>query len=173
MDFLVILVFDISTHLVTMAEGFDPKEFLKKEADEIAELFLTLKKNEVLALGKSLGLEVKISMRKLEIQNVVLEQLVEKNIVENGSIELPKAPSSELEIRRLEIQQEKEEKDRQYEIEEKEKDRQLAKEMKQMEMEMKQKEMEMKRMVVEAEEKARRIAADEKARQIDAEERAR
>ena len=98
-----------------MAEGFDPKEFLKKEADEIAERFLTLKKNEVLALGKSLRLEVKISMRRLEIQRVVLEHLVEHDIVEDGSIELPKA-QSDLEIRKLELQHAHEEK-------EKEKDR--------------------------------------------------
>ena len=94
-----------------MATAFNPETYLKQDAAEIAQQFLTLKKKDLMALGQHFKLEVKIAMRRAQLQEVVLEQLVEEDIIEDDSVEITsvditKADSTALEIRKLELQQE-------------------------------------------------------------------
>ena len=89
-----------------MATAFNPETYLKQDAAEIAQQFLTLKKKDLMALGQHFKLEVKIAMRRAQLQEVVLEQLVDEEIIEDGSVDIPKADSTTLEIRKLELQQE-------------------------------------------------------------------
>ena len=90
-----------------MAEALDPKVYLEQEVSEIAEQFLTLKKKDLMVLGQHLELEVKPAMKKAQIQEVVLGHMMEEEIIEEGSVDLPKGDSgTALEIRKLEMQHE-------------------------------------------------------------------
>ena len=152
-----------------MAAALDPKVFLEQKAGDIAQQFPTLKKNELLALGQHLELEVRAAMKKAEIQEVVLGHLIEAEIIEEGSVKIPKIASmSAVEIRKLELKQELELKKLAHELEQKK----LA-----AELEQKKLAAELEKEKIAAEDRARqeKIAAEERARQekLDAEERAR
>ena len=90
-----------------MAEALDPKVYLGQKVSEIAEQFLTLRKKDLMVLGQHLELEVKPAMKKAQIQEVVLGHMMEEEIIEEGSVDLPKGDSgTALEIRKLEMQHE-------------------------------------------------------------------
>ena len=85
--------------------AFDPEVYLKQESYEIAGQFLTLKKDDLKALGKHLNLDVKAAMKKAVIQKIIVDHLVSENIVEEGSIEIPVVESHvDAELRKLELQ---------------------------------------------------------------------
>ena len=142
--------------------AFDPFVYLGQESNEIAGQFLTLKKDDLKALGKHLNLDVKAAMKKAVIQKIIADHFMSENIVEKGSIEIPVVVSHvDAELRKLELQLELKritDKDSQ--------------------------ELELKRLELAAEENARKdraelrkleLAAEDRARQekIAAEERAR
>ncbi|KAK3085547.1 hypothetical protein FSP39_005150 [Pinctada imbricata] len=114
---------------------FSVTEFLKSPTvDE----FESLKKDDLIGLGLHLKLDVKSSMRKQEIRNIVAKELLAKEIV--SSYDFPVEPVSsetkmskfefELEKMKIQLQFEKEEKERQFQIEREEKERQFEKEEK-------------------------------------------
>jgi hypothetical protein len=88
--------------------AFVPQTFLSQEVGEITQQFLTLRKSDVLALGKHLELDVKAAMRKSQIQEIVLEHLVDDDVIPKGLIEVPKVSESgsAVEVRKLELQHE-------------------------------------------------------------------
>ncbi|KAK3092929.1 hypothetical protein FSP39_008989 [Pinctada imbricata] len=104
---------------------FSVTEFLKSPTvDE----FESLKKDDLIGLGLHLKLDVKSSMRKQEIRNIVAKKLLAEEIF--LSYDFPVEPVSsetkmskyefELEKMKIQLQFEKEEKERQFEKEEKE-----------------------------------------------------
>ncbi|KAK3089782.1 hypothetical protein FSP39_006484 [Pinctada imbricata] len=114
---------------------FSVTEFLKSPTvDE----FESLKKDDLIGLGLHLKLDVKSSMRKQEIRNIVAKELLAKEIF--SSYDFPVEPVSsetkmskyefELEKMKIQLQFEKEEKERQFQIEKEEKERQFEKEEK-------------------------------------------
>ena len=86
--------------------AFDPEVYLKQEADEIAEQFLTLKKDNLKALGKHLKLVFDAKMLKADIQNAIVDHLVSENIIEEGYYRDPpvRDPNAHPEIRKFEAQ---------------------------------------------------------------------
>ena len=85
--------------------AYDPSVYLGQESYEIAGQFLTLKKDDLKALGKHLNLDVKAAMKKAVIQKIIADHLVSENIVEEGSIEIPVVVSHvDAELRKLELQ---------------------------------------------------------------------
>ena len=85
-------------------EVFDAKTFLKQKEDEIVRKFLTLRKNELIALAQNLQLEIKNAMRKFEIQRVMMNYLVEEEIVSEDKIGIPDVipiPNVEMEKKNL------------------------------------------------------------------------
>ena len=85
--------------------AFDPSVYLGQESYEIAGQFLTLKKDDLKALGKHLNLDVKAAMKKAVIQKIIADHFMSENIVEKGSIEIPVAVSHvDAELRKLELQ---------------------------------------------------------------------
>ncbi|KAK3106188.1 hypothetical protein FSP39_014556 [Pinctada imbricata] len=112
---------------------FSVTEFLKlPTVDE----FESLKKDDLIGLGLHLKLDVKSSMRKQEIRNIVAKELLAKEIF--LSYDFPVEPVSsetkmskyefELEKMKIQLQFEKEEKERQFEKEEKERHLQFERE---------------------------------------------
>ena len=96
---------------------FSVTEFLKSPTvDE----FESLKKDDLIGLGLHLKLDVKSSMRKQEIRNIVAKELLAKEIF--SSYDFPVEPVSsetkmskfefELEKMKIQLQFEKEEKER-------------------------------------------------------------
>ena len=98
--------------------SFDPETYLSQTPDQVADQFLTLKKNELLILGDHFELELEAAMRKAEIQRDVLQCLISEDIIEEFAVELPSVqpayalemrklePQHELELKKLEIEQE-------------------------------------------------------------------
>ena len=85
--------------------AFDPSVYLGQESYEIAGQFLTLKKDDLKALGKHLNLNVKAAMKKAVIQKIIADHLMSENIVEEDSIEIPVVESHvDAELRKLELQ---------------------------------------------------------------------
>ena len=66
--------------------AFDPEVYLKQEADEIAEQFLTLKKDDLKALGKHLKL-VLVANMKVNIQKAILNHLTSENVLEERYVD--------------------------------------------------------------------------------------
>ncbi|KAK3089262.1 hypothetical protein FSP39_002191 [Pinctada imbricata] len=104
---------------------FSVTEFLKSPTvDE----FESLKKDDLIGLGLHLKLDVKSSMRKQEIRNIVAKELLAEEIF--SSYDFPVEPVSsetkmskyefELEKMKIQLQFEKEEKERQFEREKQE-----------------------------------------------------
>ena len=88
-------------------EMFDAESFLKEKEDEIVRKFLTLRKSELILLEQNLQLEIRSTMRKFEIQRVILNYLVEEEIVSEDKIEIPEVmpiPMPTVEMRKLELQ---------------------------------------------------------------------
>ena len=67
--------------------AFDPEVYLKQEADEIAEQFLTLKKDDLKALGKHLKLVFDAKMLKADIQNAIVDHLVSEISLKKATVE--------------------------------------------------------------------------------------
>ena len=85
--------------------AFDPEAYLKQEADEIAEQFLTLKKDDLKALGKHLELMFDAKMLKDDIQTAIVNHLVSENVIEEGCVDPPVfGPTSHPELRKLALQ---------------------------------------------------------------------
>ena len=159
--------------------AFDSSVYLGQESYEIAGQFLTLKKDDLKALGKHLNLDVKAAMKKAVIQKIIADHLVSENIVEEGSIEIPVVESRvDAELRKLELQLELKR------IADNEKARKDRAELRKLELAAEDKARQEK---IAAEDRARqeKIAAEDKARQerlmqldleqkrLDAEEKAR
>ena len=149
--------------------AFDSSVYLGQESYEIAGQFLTLKKDDLKALGKHLNLDVKAAMKKAVIQKIVADHLVSENIVEEGSIEIPVVESHvDAELRKLELQLELKR------IADNEKARKDRAELRKLELAAEDKARQEK---IAAEDRARqeKIAAEDKARQekIAAEDKAR
>jgi len=79
------------------------------------EAFDKLKKDDLLSLGKHLNLEVKKSMRKDAIQHIITKHLVSLKIFE-GSV-LESLITSDVEVRKLELELERRKLDTQKERE--------------------------------------------------------
>ena len=77
--------------------------YLKQEANEIAEQLLTLKKEDLKALGKHLRLLFCAKMLKADIQNAIVDHLGD-GIIEVRSVEIPVAESRIIELQhRIEL----------------------------------------------------------------------
>ena len=92
------------------------------------QVFDKLKKDELLILGSHLGLEVKSSMKKQEIRNVVVKKLLAENIFTTYDFpKLEQSGMSELEyqlaMEKLRLEREEREKEREREEREKERER--------------------------------------------------
>ncbi|KAK3084264.1 hypothetical protein FSP39_010811 [Pinctada imbricata] len=120
---------------------FSVTEFLKSPTvDE----FESLKKDDLIGLGLHLKLDVKSSMRKQEIRNIVAKELLAKEIF--SLYDFPVEPVSsetkmskyefELEKMKIQLQFEKEEKERQFEREEKEREKQERMHEKELQFEL-------------------------------------
>ena len=150
--------------------AFDPSVYLGQESDEIAGQFLTLKKDDLKALGKHLNLDVKAAMKKAVIQKIIADHLMSENIVEEGSIEIPVVESHvDVELRKLEMQ----EKIDLRRLDNEEKARKDREELRKLELAAEDKARQERLMQLDLEQK--RLDADERARKekLDAEERAR
>ena len=149
--------------------AFDPSVYLGQESNEIAGQFLTLKKDDLKALGKHLNLDVKAAMKKAVIQKIIADHLMSENIVEKGSIEIPVVVSHvDAELRKLELQLELKR------IADNEKARKDREELRKLELAAEDRARQEK---IAAEDRARqeKIAAEDRARQekIAAEDKAR
>ena len=171
--------------------AFDPSVYLGQESNEIAGQFLTLKKDDLKALGKHLNLDVKAAMKKAVIQKIIADHLMSENIVEKGSIEIPVVVSHvDAELRKLELQLELKritDKDSQelelkrLELAAEENARKNREELRRLELAAEEKARkdreELRKLELAAEDRARqeKIAAEDRARKekLDAEERAR
>ncbi|KAK3095427.1 hypothetical protein FSP39_014552 [Pinctada imbricata] len=126
---------------------FSVTEFLKSPT--VGE-FESLKKDDfkLIVLGLHLKLDVKSSMRKQEIRNIVAKELLAKEIF--SSYDFPVEPVSsetkmskfefELEKMKIQLQFEKEEKERQFEREEKERQFEKEEKIRQFEREKEERE---------------------------------
>ena len=57
-------------------EAFDLSLYLGQESNERTDQFLTLKKDDLKALGKHLNLNVKVAMKKAVIQKIIADHLM-------------------------------------------------------------------------------------------------
>ena len=150
--------------------AFDPSVYLGQESDEIAGQFLTLKKDDLKALGKHLNLDVKAAMKKAVIQRIIADHLVSENIVEEGSIEIPVVVSHvDAELRKLELQLELKR------IDDKEKARKDREELRRLELAAEEKARkdreELRKLELAAEEKTEDKARQERLMQLDLEQK--
>ena len=129
-----------------MTQPFDPEQFMLAPSQEA---FDNLKKDDLLLLGKHLKLEVKKSMRKDLIQHIVMKHMISLKIFD-GSV-LESLVSSDVEIRKLEIDLElrkidaqREREIRELEFREREKNAEIEKQRLDHELEMKKLELQMK-----------------------------
>ena len=129
-----------------MTQPFDPEQFMLAPSQEA---FDNLKKDELLSLGKHLKLEVKKSMRKDLIRHIVMKHMISLKIFD-GSV-LESLVSSDVEIRKLEIDLElkkidaqRERELRELEFREREKKAEIEKRRLDHELEMKRLELQMK-----------------------------
>ena len=129
-----------------MTQPFDPEQFMLAPSQEA---FDNLKKDDLLSLGKHLKLEVKKSMRKDLIQHIVMKHMISLKIFD-GSV-LESLVSSDVEIRKLEIDLElrkidaqREREIRELEFREREKNAEIEKQRLDHELEMKKLELQMK-----------------------------
>ena len=106
-----------------------PEEFMLKPSLEV---FESLTKDDLFSLGKHLELEVKKSMRKDQIQNIIIKHLVGLKVFESAALAESFATSDtelrklelELELKKLEMQRERELKEQEFKKREMERDRQ-------------------------------------------------
>ena len=129
-----------------MTQQFDPEQFMLAPSQEA---FDNLKKDDLLSLGKHLKLEVKKSMRKDLIQHIIMKHMISLKIFD-GSV-LESLVSSDVEIRKLEIDLElrkidaqRERELRELEFREREKTAEIEKQRLDHELEMKRLELQMK-----------------------------
>jgi len=139
--------------IFTMTQHFDPEQFMLAPSQEA---FHNLKKDDLLSLGKHLSLEVKKSMRKDLIQQIITKHLVSLKIFEGSVLESLVASDVEvrkleleLELRKLDAQKERELrelefKDRELREREKEREAQIEKQRLDHELEMKKLEVQEK-----------------------------
>ena len=139
--------------------AFNPKEFLELEKNLIVQQFLTLKKDDLIGLGQELGVEVQAKMRKSELRDLVLSGLIQEELIDEGSVEIPKPATSlsALEIRKMELQHAFEMKKLEFDREEREKARQekLAVEDKKLAAEQRARELEFEKEKFAADQKKR------------------
>ena len=88
-----------------MATSFSTETYLGQDATEIARQFRTLRKDDLMTLGQHFSLDVKTTMRKAQLQELVLKQLIEEDVIEGGSVDLPNTGPNALEMRKLELEQ--------------------------------------------------------------------
>ena len=108
-----------------MAQKFDPKKFMHSPSQEV---FNSLLKDELITLGKHFDLEVNQSMRKDQIQEIIMKHFVSLELFDLPVLESRFMPDVELgklelqlELKELEMQKEQELRER--ELQEKERDR--------------------------------------------------
>ena len=94
--------------------AFNREEFIK---DPTAEQIQLAKKSDLLTIGQELELEVKRSMRKQELLNILILHYIEEGIFEETAEALIKDVPATSELQKLQLQLEitKVEKERQYE----------------------------------------------------------
>ena len=135
---------------------FDPKRFLLEPSQE---LFFKLKKDDLISLGECCNITVTSSMKKSEIQSVLLKALVESKKFDESVLHLSSTAQTlsdsavELELRRIEFEREKlriaaeeREKEREREREREEKEEREKEREREREREREQFELEMKRL---------------------------
>ena len=121
---VVIAICSVNPAIFNMAQIFDPKKFMHSPSQEV---FDSLVKDELITLGKHLDLEVKKSMKKDQIQEIILKHLVDLKLFDISVLESRFMPDVELrklelqlELKKLEMQKEQELRER--ELQEKERD---------------------------------------------------
>ena len=122
------------------------------------EVFESLTKDDLFSLGKHLELEVKKSMRKDQIQNIIIKHLVALKVFDSAALAESFATSDtelrklelELELKKLEMQRERELKEQEFreremerDRQEKEKERELRLEKKRLDHELELKKLEL------------------------------
>ena len=85
-----------------MTQPFNPEKFMLAPCQEI---FEDLKKDDLLSLGKHLKLHVRKVMRKDVTQHIVMKHLVSLKLFEGSVLEsLASSDTSDIEIRKLELE---------------------------------------------------------------------
>ena len=122
---VVIAIGTVNPTIFNMAQTFDPGKFMHSPSQEV---FDSLLKDDLITLGKHLDLEVKKSMKKDQMQKIILKHLVGLKLFDISVSECRFVPDVELrklelqlELKKLEMQKEQELRER--ELQEKERDR--------------------------------------------------
>ena len=85
-----------------MTQPFNPEQFMLAPCQTT---FENLKKDDLLSLGKHLKLDVRKAMRKDVIQHIVMKHLVSLKLFEGSVLEsLASSDTSDIEIRKLELE---------------------------------------------------------------------
>ena len=85
-----------------MMQPFNPEQFMLVPCQTT---FENLKKDDLLSLGKHLKLDVRKAMRKDVIQHIVMKHLVSLKLFEGSVLEsLASSDTSDIEIRKLELE---------------------------------------------------------------------
>ena len=139
-----------------------------------------LRKPDLIELGKHLGLDVKISMRKQEIKNLVIQHMINEEIVDVNYSDLiiqlqPDALEMkrieleyQLKLKQLQMQEGEKERDRemqQLQMQEREKEREMQEREKEREMQEREKEREMQQLQMQEREKDREMEERERERE--------
>lgn len=130
---------------------FDIQQFLQNPNYEV---FLKLKKDDLVSLGKHYNLTVNVSMKKEDLCKLISEHLVKEKVFKESDLEaltmvsadqeLPEKYKYELELKKLEYQMEKE-----REREEREREREERERTERLEIQRLQHELEMRKLEVE------------------------
>lgn len=128
---------------------FNPEDFMSSPDKEV---FNALRKDELILLAKHLELESKQAMRKDEIRQIIVNHLVDTEVFEGTMLET--SSKTMLEIRKLEMQERKEEREMEMKREEIERQEKLKRE--EMERQERREEMERKERL-EREERQERL----------------
>lgn len=149
--FLSVLACFADPAIFTMTQHFDPEQFMLAPSQEA---FDNLKKDDLLSLGKHLNLEVKKSMRKDLIQQIITKHLVSLKIFEGSVLESlvgsdveVRKLELELELRKLDAQKERELRELEFkdrELQEREKEREAQIEKQRLDHELEMKKLEVK-----------------------------
>ncbi|KAJ8027971.1 hypothetical protein HOLleu_30078 [Holothuria leucospilota] len=126
----------------------------------------SLKKSEIVKVAKHYGIEFQPLMRKDEIKRYVLEYLVDESVLPSTVLEtaITVPTDNTFELKRLEIEMNKEIRLKEMEREREREEREMQKEKEEREMQM-QKEKEEREMQREKEEREERERREEKARE--------
>ena len=159
-----------------MASEFNAENFM---LDPDQDVFDGLKKNDLLALSTHLNLNVKKSWRKIDVQKAIVKHLISIDVFDESSlssycvtsdIEMKKLElQAQLEFKKLENEEKEREREREREERERERDREREKEEREIEREEREKEreIEIRKLEMQTELELKKLETESRSRHSD------